>query len=68
MDQFVPKVKLNDTHQVPWFDNALRHLRNIKTTAWRRAKSRNQPRYWQTFRQLRNKLNNLLKAKIQEIY
>jgi hypothetical protein len=52
IEECIPKVQLNDTHEVAWFDKDVRHLRNKKSTAWRNAKRLNRPKYWRKFRRL----------------
>jgi hypothetical protein len=66
INECVPKVKLNNTHEVAWFDQEVRHMRNKKNTAWRRAKRLNKPKDWKKFRKLRNSLINMLKTKYRK--
>ena len=66
IDECVPKIVLNDTHKVPWFDGEIRNLRNKKKTAWRRGKKGNKASSWLKFRKLRNKLGHLLKKKYRQ--
>ena len=66
IDEYVPKVQLNDTHEVAWFDKDVRHLRNKKATAWRKAKRLNRLQDWRKFRKIRNSFNILLKRKYKK--
>jgi hypothetical protein len=63
LDNLIPKVKVKDATAPAWIDGDVRHLKNKKETAWRRAKKSNLPHHWATFRKLRNKYKNLLAAK-----
>ena len=66
IEECVPKVVLNDSHKVPWFDAEIRNLRNKKKTAWRKGKRDNKASSWTKFRKLRNKLGHILKKKYKK--
>jgi hypothetical protein len=67
IDDCVPKITLNDSHKVPWFDSEIRHLRKKKRTVWRKCQKDKKASSWKKFRCLRNKLGHLLKKSITNL-
>ena len=59
----VPKVTIKGQSGPPWIDSEVRHLHNVKHTAWCRAKISKKSRDWSSFKKYRNKLKNNIKAK-----
>lgn len=60
----VPRVVIKDYTTPPWIDSGVRHARNIKHTAWKKARVTNSSSAWGKFRVLRNNLQKLLRKKI----
>lgn len=60
VEQCVPTVVIKDSTAPPWADSEIRHLRNLKRTAWRKARRTNE---WANFRKLRNKLKKVTRIK-----
>jgi len=63
IDKCIPKVTIKNSSQPPWFDSEVRHLINVKNTAWRKAKKKNSKKSWSKFRKLRNKIKKVLTVK-----
>ena len=63
MDQTIPRVKIKGNGTAPWFDSEIRHLHNVKMTAWRRAKSSMKQKDKCTFKKIRRKLKKTIKGK-----
>ena len=47
----------------PRIDAEVRHLSNVKLTAWRMAKRDNSPTHWVKYRRLRNRLKTMVNNK-----
>ena len=63
INKYIPTVKIKDCSAPAWIDAEVRHLRNKKETAWRRAKREDSPESWASFRKLRNRLKNMIHDK-----
>ena len=63
MNKCIPKVCVKELQSAPWFDNEVKHSRNLKLTALRKAKRTNVSSDWRKYKTLRNKHNILLGEK-----
>ena len=63
INKHISKIKIKDCTVPAWIDSEIRHLRNKKDSAWRRAKKSDSPQTWESFRKLRNRLKNLIQDK-----
>ncbi|XP_072028470.1 uncharacterized protein [Amphiura filiformis] len=64
INKHISKVK--DCTAPVWIDSEIRHLRNKKESAWRRAKKPDSPQAWESFLKLRNRLKNLIQDKYND--
>lgn len=60
VESCVPKLTIRDCTAPPWVDAEVRHLQQLKRTAWRNAKRNNK---WAKFRRVRNKLKSVTRMK-----
>ena len=63
IDAHVPRVTSKVSHSPPWFDSELRHMLHKKRTLWKKAKNRNTELLWGQFRETRNRVQTLMRAK-----
>ncbi len=63
IDCCVPKTTVKNSNAPPWIDKEIRHLQNVKRTAWRKAKIHDSPTHWAKFRRLRNELQSNMSQK-----
>jgi hypothetical protein len=63
VDSIAPKIKLKNNNSPPWIDSEVIHLSNIKETARRKAKREKTPASEERYKNLNNRLKNLLEAK-----
>lgn len=66
IDANVPKCRRRK-HDPPWFDAEMRHLVNLKRSAWKKAKKKNTEHLWNKFKELRRKVKTAIRNK-QEMY
>lgn len=66
IDKCVPQVEVKDSTAPPWFDSEIRHLFNLKTTIWKKAKKSNKPSHWAKFRKIRNELKSAMSRSYKE--
>jgi hypothetical protein len=63
INKHIPKISLKKEHTAPWIDlEVIKKLRK-KDSALRHAKKHDTPQAWTKFKQLRNKLKNLITNK-----
>lgn len=63
IDACIPQRVIKDGNAPAWIDGEVRHLRNVKHSAWVKAKKTNNPAHWSTFRLIRNKLRACIRSK-----
>ena len=63
VDNCVPRVNVKSTSAPPWIDGEVKHLSNVKHTAWKKAKKSGGENHWSRFRSIRNELKNCISRK-----
>ena len=62
-EEYVPKVKVNNSKAVTWLDKECAKLRDKRTRLKKIALHSDNIEHWNTYKQIRNKNNNTLRRK-----
>ena len=61
VDQFIPKIRIQDPNRPPWIDADVLHLIRKKERVRRKARITDSPYQWRKFRKIRSEVKKLIK-------
>ena len=63
IEEYVPKVRVNNSKSVTWLDKECAKLRNKRNRLKKRALTSDNLEHWNTYKKIRNKMKNTLRRK-----
>ena len=63
IEEYVPKVRVNNSKSVTWFDKKCAKLRNKRNRLKKRALSSDNIEHWNAYKKIRNKMKHTLHRK-----
>ena len=67
IEEYVHKVRVNNSKSVTWFDKECAKLRNKRNRLKKRALNSDNLEHWNTYKKIRNKMKNTLRRKHKDL-